>query len=212
MVCTNLRVKYIALFAAMPDRNVYILYVPIDSSIYITRCVQRAKPCVSKESSGTQPQICTNESRQEPWLAATYFGKRLPVISSEIVVIEDSSMPVSGMAGTAGLPEGCWNHAAVGYAEHPDGPGRGHVCRQGCRPWGLVRNGHLRLPVGLPAGGLYPHDVECLPLNALLGLRYGLVHHRPSANRPAQAEIVRCSRQSNNRLIESLNIYTQRHP
>ena len=65
---------------------------------------------------------------------------------------------------------------------------------------------------GLPAGGLYPHDGEYLPPNALLGLRYGLVHHRLPANRPAQAEIVRCSRQSNNRLIESLNIYTQRHP
>ena len=76
----------------------------------------------------------------------------------------------------------------------------------------LVRTGHLRLPAGLPAGGLYPHDVECLPPNALLGLRYGLVHHRLPANRPVQAEIVRCSRQSNNRLIESLNIYTQRHP
>ena len=48
----------------------------------------------------------------------------------------------------------------------------------------LVRTGHLRLPAGLPVGGLYPHDGEYLPLNALLGLRYGLVHHRLPANRP----------------------------
>ena len=135
------------------------------------------------------------------------------MISSVKVVIKDSSMPVSGMAGTAGLTEGCrWNHAAAGYAGHPDGPGRSNVCRQGCRPGALVRTGHLRLPTGLPVRGLYPHDDEYLALNALLGLRYGLVHHRLPANRPAQAEIVQCSRQSNNRLIESLNIYMQRHP
>ena len=106
------------------------------------------------------------------------------MISSVKVVIKDSSMPVSGMAGTAGLTEGCrWNNAAVGYAGHPDGPGRSHVCRQGCRPGAPVRTGHPRLPAGLPVGGLYPHDGEYLPLNALLGLRYGLVHHRLPAIR-----------------------------
>ena len=142
-------------------------------------------------------------------MAARLFLGRLSVISSVKVVIKDSGMPVSGMAGTAGLTEGCrWNNAAAGYAGHPDGPGRSHVCRPGA----LVRTGHLRLPAGLPVGGLNPHDGEYLPLNALLGLRCGLVHHRLPANRPAQAEIVQCSRQSNNRLIESLNIYTQRHP
>ena len=125
------------------------------------------------------------------------------------VVIKDSSFLLSGTAGTAGLTEGCrWNNAAAGYAGHPDGPGRSYVCRQGA----LVRTRHLRLPAGLPVGGLNPHDGEYLPLNALLGVRYGLVHDRLPANRPAQAEIVQCSRQSNNRLIESLNICTQRHP
>ena len=54
----------------------------------------------------------------------------------------------------------------------------------------LVRTGHLRLPAGLPAGGLYPHDGECLPPNALLGLRYGLVHHRLPANRSAQGYLL----------------------
>ena len=172
------------------DRNVYILCVHIDNSLYTPDYVQRAKSWVSKESSGTQPQKCTNESRQEPWLVATYLGKRLPVISSVKVVIKDSSMPVSGMAGTAGLTEGCrWNNAAVGYAGHPDGPGRSHVCRQGCRPGAPVRTGHPRLPAGLPVGGLYPHDGEYLPLNALLGLRYGLVHHRLPANRRVQGPL-----------------------
>ena len=53
-------------------------------------------------------------------MLAKSFGGRLPVISSVKAVIENSSMPVSGMAGTAGLTEGCrWNHAAVGYAGHP---------------------------------------------------------------------------------------------
>ena len=90
-------------------------------------------------------------------MAARLLLGRLPVISSVRVVINDSSMPVSGMAGTAGLTEGCrWNNAAAGYAGHPDGPGRSHVCRQGA----LVRNGHLRLPTGLPVGGLNPHDGE----------------------------------------------------
>ena len=99
-------------------------------------------------------------------------------------------MPVSGMAVTAGLPEGGrWNHAAVGYAEHPDGPGRSHVCRQGCRPWGA--GPYWPSPSsGLPAGGLYPHDGECLPPNALLGLRYGLVHRRLPANRPVQGYLL----------------------
>ena len=86
-----------------------------------------------------------------------------------------------------------------------------HAARDAVRG-ALVRTGHLRLPAGLPVRSLYPHAVDYLPPNALLGLRYGLVHHRLPANRPVQAEIVRCSRQSNNRLIESLNIYTQRHP
>ena len=85
---------------------------------------------MSKESSGTQPKKCTNEPRQEPWLAARLALGRLPVIPSVKVVIKDSSFLLSGMAGTAGLTEGCrWNNAAVGYAGHPDGPGRSHVCR-----------------------------------------------------------------------------------
>ena len=98
---------------------------------------------MSKESYGTPTQKGTNKSRQEPWLAARLLLERLPVISSVRVVIKDSSMPVSGMAGTAGLTKGCrWNNAAVGYAGHPDGPGRSHICRPGA----LVRTGHLRLP------------------------------------------------------------------
>ena len=43
------------------------------------------------------------------------------MISSVKVVIKDSSFLLSGMAGTAGLTEGCrWNHAAAGYAGHPE--------------------------------------------------------------------------------------------
>ena len=102
MVCASLRVKYTASFAAMLDRNVYILCVHIDSSLYTPDYVQRANSWVSKESSGTQPQICTNESRQEPWLVARYLGKRWPVITSEIVVIENSSMPLYEIVGMAG--------------------------------------------------------------------------------------------------------------
>ena len=61
-------------------------------------------------------------------MAARLFLGRLPVISSVRVVIKDSGMPVSGMAGTAGLTEGRrWNNAAAGYAGHPDGPGRSNV-------------------------------------------------------------------------------------
>ena len=78
MVCTSLLVKYNASFAAMLDRNVYILCVHIDSSLYTPDYVQRANSWVSKESSGTQPQKCTNESRQEPWLVARLlFGEEI---------------------------------------------------------------------------------------------------------------------------------------
>ena len=75
-VCTSLRVKYTASFAAMLDRNVHMLCVHIDSSLY-TPTIQRAKSFMSKESHGTQPQKYTNESRQEPWFVATSFGEEI---------------------------------------------------------------------------------------------------------------------------------------
>ena len=94
-------------------------------------------------------------------MAARLLLERLPVISSVEVVIKDSSMPVSGMAGTAGLTKGCrWNNAAVGYAGHPDGPGRNHICRPELPPGGAGSYWPSPSSGGLPVGGLYLHDGE----------------------------------------------------
>ena len=109
----------------------------------------------------------------------------LPVISSMRVVIKDSGMPVSGMAGTAGLTEGCrWNNAAAGYARHPDGPGRSNVIQGHVR----VGQGSRRNPLldGIHAG-----------LRQAKASRYGvtrrdaLCHHRSTASAYSRA-IPRC--------------------
>ena len=84
-------------------------------------------------------------------MAARLFLGRLPVISSVRVVIKDSSMPVSGMAGTAGLTEGRrWNNAAAGCAWSPVRPGRSNVIQGHVR----VGQGSKRNPLldGIHAG------------------------------------------------------------
>ena len=68
LVCTNLRVKYIASFAAMLDLNVYILYVHIDSSLYTSNYVHRAKSrCQKRAPELNLKYVQMNLGRSRGW-------------------------------------------------------------------------------------------------------------------------------------------------
>ena len=184
LVCTSLRVEYIASFAAILDRNGYILGGLIDSSLYPTMYKELNRECHNRDLELKLNNVQTNLGRSRDWRQDFSSGD-LPVISLVRVVIKDSGMPVSGMAGTAGLTEGCrWNNAAAGYAGHPDGPGRSHVIQGHVR----VGQGSRRNPLldGIHAG-----------LRQAKASRYGvtrrdaLCHHRSTASAYSRA-IPRC--------------------
>ena len=103
------------------------------------------------------------------------------MISSVRVVIKDSGMPVSGMAGTAGLTEGCrWNNAAAGYAGHPDGPGRSNVIQGHVR----VGQGSRRNPLldGIHAG---LRQAKAPGTESPVGMRFAILMDPDAAYRAA---------------------------
>ena len=69
LVCTSLRVEYIASFAVMLDRNVYILGGPIDSSLYTPNYVQRAKcrKCQKRAPELNLNNVQMNLGRSRGW-------------------------------------------------------------------------------------------------------------------------------------------------
>ena len=68
LVRTSLQVEYIASFAAMPDRNVYILDGPIDSSLYMRTMYKELNlECHNRALELKLNNVQTNLGRSRDW-------------------------------------------------------------------------------------------------------------------------------------------------